>query len=53
MDETEITNNEYRQFTRYVRDSLAHILLGEAGIEGHLIEEDAYGNFLDPSWSMV
>ena len=49
MDETEITNNEYRQFTSYVRDSLAHILLGEAGIEGHLIEEDEYGNFLDPA----
>ena len=49
MDETEITNNEYRQFTNYVRDSLAHLLLGEAGIEGHLIEEDEYGNFLDPA----
>ena len=49
MDETEITNNEYRQFTSYVRDSLAHLLLGEAGIEGHLNEEDAYGNFLDPA----
>jgi gliding motility-associated lipoprotein GldK len=54
MDETEITNNEYRQFTSWVRDSLAHIILGEAGIEGHLIEEDKYGNFLDPAridWS--
>tara|TARA_B100001057_G_scaffold74717_1_gene69263 strand:+ start:40 stop:1344 length:1305 start_codon:yes stop_codon:yes gene_type:complete len=49
MDETEITNNEYRQFTNYVRDSLAHIILGEAGIEGHLVEEDEYGNFLDPA----
>ena len=47
MDETEITNNEYRQFTNYVRDSLAHLILGEAGIEGHLIEEDQFGNFLD------
>ena len=55
MDETEITNNEYRQFTNYVRDSIAHIILGEAGIEGHLIEEDQYGNFLDPArinWKM-
>ena len=34
MDETEITNNEYRQFTNWVRDSLAHIILGNAGIEG-------------------
>ena len=49
MDETEITNNEYRQFTNYVRDSLAHIILGESGIEGHLIEEDEFGNFLDPA----
>ena len=54
MDETEITNNEYRQFTNWVRDSLAHVILGEAGIEGHLIEEDKDGNFLDPAridWS--
>ena len=49
MDETEITNNEYRQFTNYVRDSIAHLLLGEAGVEGHLIEEDEFGNFLDPA----
>jgi len=48
MDETEITNNEYRQFTNWVRDSIAHRLLGDAGIEGHLIEEDEYGNFLEP-----
>jgi len=49
MDETEITNNEYRQFTDYVRDSIAHRTLGDAGIEGHLIEEDRYGNFLEPA----
>ncbi len=49
MDETEITNNEYRQFVNWVRDSLAHTILGEAGIEGHLIEEDKYGNFLEPA----
>ena len=48
MDETEITNNEYRQFTNWVRDSIAHRLLGDAGVEGHLIEEDEYGNFLEP-----
>ena len=47
MDDTEITNNEYRQFVNWVRDSIAHTMLGEAGIEGHLIEEDSYGNFLD------
>ena len=49
LDETEITNNEYRQFTNWVRDSIAHIVLGEAGIEGHLIEEDEFGNFLEPA----
>ncbi len=31
MDETEITNNEYRQFVYWVRDSLAHTILGNAG----------------------
>tara|TARA_B100000902_G_scaffold59619_1_gene66672 strand:+ start:11465 stop:12769 length:1305 start_codon:yes stop_codon:yes gene_type:complete len=54
MDETEITNNEYRQFTNWVRDSIAHRILGDAGIEGHLIEEDEYGNFIEPAlidWS--
>jgi gliding motility-associated lipoprotein GldK len=49
MDETEITNNEYRQFTNWVRDSIAHRILGDAGIEGHLIEEDEYGNFIEPA----
>lgn len=49
MDETEITNNEYRQFVNWVRDSIARILLGEAGIAGYeLIEEDKYDNFIDP-----
>ncbi|MBQ7551344.1 MAG: SUMF1/EgtB/PvdO family nonheme iron enzyme [Bacteroidales bacterium] len=33
MDETEITNNEYRQFVYWVRDSIAHVLLGNAEIE--------------------
>jgi gliding motility-associated lipoprotein GldK len=28
MDATEITNNEYRQFTNYVRDSIAGTLMG-------------------------
>jgi len=26
MDDTEITNNEYRQFVHWVRDSIAHVL---------------------------
>jgi sulfatase modifying factor 1 len=38
MDQTEITNNEYRQFTDYVRDSIAHRMLGE----NHIIDEAEY-----------
>ncbi|MDP4265811.1 MAG: SUMF1/EgtB/PvdO family nonheme iron enzyme [Bacteroidota bacterium] len=38
MDETEITNNEYRQFVFWVKDSLAHKILGDAGMEDHLIK---------------
>lgn len=30
MDQSEITNNEYRQFVYWVRDSLAHTILAEA-----------------------
>lgn len=29
MDATEITNMEYRQFTNWVRDSIAHVYLGD------------------------
>lgn len=32
MDETEITNNEYHQFVNWVRDSIAHTRLVEAGL---------------------
>ncbi len=39
MDNTEITNNEYRQFVYWVRDSLAHRLIGGE----HLIDEGEYG----------
>ena len=34
MDETEITNAEYRVFINYVRDSIARTLLAEAAGEG-------------------
>ena len=27
MDDTEITNNEYRQFVQYVKDSIAHVIM--------------------------
>lgn len=37
LDDTEITNNEYRQFVYYVRDSIAHTIMGD------FIEDD-YGN---------
>lgn len=47
MDETEITNNEYRQFVYWVRDSLAHRILGD-GNEEHLITQNEYGEDLEP-----
>lgn len=37
MDDTEITNNEYRQFVNYVRDSIAHTMLDH-------FKEDEFGN---------
>ncbi len=37
MDDTEITNNEYRQFVYWVKDSIAHVYLDH-------FEEDQYGN---------
>lgn len=37
MDDTEITNNEYRQFVYWVRDSIAHEIMGD-------FYEDEYGN---------
>jgi len=54
MDQTEITNNEYRQFVEWVRDSLAYRKLGEQ-IDEYLISEDAYGQAIDPpyiNWDM-
>ncbi len=47
MDETEITNTEYRQFVYWVRDSIARKLLGDQ-FEEFVIAEDAYGNEIDP-----
>ena len=46
MDETEITNSEYRQFVNWVRDSLARKALGETN-EEFLITEDLDGNQLE------
>ncbi|MDA3781077.1 MAG: SUMF1/EgtB/PvdO family nonheme iron enzyme [Bacteroidales bacterium] len=47
MDATEITNNEYRQFVYYVRDSIKRRKLGET-IEDFLISEDQFGNPIEP-----
>jgi gliding motility-associated lipoprotein GldK len=49
MDETEITNNEYRQFVHWVRDSIARYMLGEAFPELYMIEENRRtGEIYDP-----
>jgi len=37
MDDTEITNNEYREYVYWVRDSIAHDIMGD-------YEPDDYGN---------
>jgi formylglycine-generating enzyme len=49
MDDTEITNNEYRQFVFWVRDSIARKLLGEVYAD-FLISEDVRGVPLDESF---
>lgn len=49
MDETEITNNEYRQFVYWVKDSIARVLLGDILPEDYLIEENRRtGELYDP-----
>ncbi len=40
MDETEITNNEYRQFVEYVKEYHIRRLLAENGIDGFQIESE-------------
>lgn len=47
MDETEITNNEYRQFVEWVKDSTARRKLGESVGEDYLITENEFGEALD------
>ena len=47
MDDTEITNNEYRQFIHYVRDSIVRQALGE-DIDKYKIATDKNGNDIDP-----
>ncbi len=47
MDETEITNNQYRQFVHWVRDSLARSLLADFD-DNFGFFEDEFGMPLDP-----
>ena len=47
MDDTEITNNEYRQFVNWVKDSLSRKMLGDQFPE-FLNTEDRDGNPIDP-----
>jgi gliding motility-associated lipoprotein GldK len=54
MDETEITNNEYRQFVYWVRDSIMRRLLAEQ-LDDYAITEGAGGEIFDPphlNWEM-
>ena len=51
MDETEITNDEYRQFVYWVRDSIARRLLGDIRPDEFLIETDERtGEVFDPAY---
>ena len=51
MDETEITNDEYRQFVYWVRDSIARTILGDVNPEEFLIEEnEKTGEIYDPPY---
>ena len=40
MDEAEITNDEYRQFVFWVKDSIARTILGDVRPEEFLVEEN-------------
>ena len=51
MDDTEITNSEYRQFVNYVRDSILRERLADpnyGGDESYKIEEDKNGDPITP-----
>ena len=50
MDQMEITNNKYRQFVYYVRDSILRTKLGNAGVadrEYFMVDEE--GNVIEPN----
>jgi sulfatase modifying factor 1 len=51
MDETEITNSQYKQFVMWVRDSILRTRLADpayGGDESYLITEDKYGDPVTP-----
>lgn len=49
MDQTEITNNEYRQFVYWVRDSIARKILGEEVSEEEFLNTvNQYDEDIDP-----
>ncbi|MEN8137032.1 MAG: gliding motility lipoprotein GldK [Bacteroidota bacterium] len=45
MDETEITNNEYRQFVHWVRDSLVRYNLAMRAYEENLTDDEGLGYY--------
>ena len=47
IDQTEITNNEYRQFVNWVRDSIARTLLAENFDEETFMVTEIEGELLD------
>ena len=52
MDDTEITNNEYRQFVNWVRDSVAHDLMGDYYVDDNgneFIDWEIPLDFSDPT----
>ena len=50
MDQTEITNNKYRQFVYYVRDSILRTKLGNASVpDREYFMVDKEGNAIEPS----
>jgi hypothetical protein len=57
MDETEITNSQYKQFVYWVRDSIIRERMADpayAGDDFYIITEDIYGDPVTPhlNWSI-
>ena len=51
MDETEVTNSEYKQFVEWVRDSIIRTRLADpayGGDETYMITEDKNGDPVTP-----